>query len=144
MKNPIKVLIADRDEASRQRLCALLEEANGIAVVGVASDGREAIGMMHEIHCDVMLVDVDTFVPTLRQAAAQSRELPRDTRIIVLSGDNQEQQVIEALRNGAMGHVHRTSARAEIVQAIQAVSRGEAVMTSAVAGCILDRVTQRQ
>lgn len=142
MKNPIKVLVADRDEASRQRLRALLEEANRITVVGVASDGWEVVAMIHEIHCDVMLVDVDTFASTLRQAAAQSFELPRDTRIIVLSDDDQERQVLEALRNGAMGHVHRASARGEIVQAIQAVSRGEAVMTSAVAGCILDRVTR--
>jgi DNA-binding NarL/FixJ family response regulator len=143
MKDTIRVFVVARDEPLRQRLCTVLEEARGIAVAGVARDRGEALGMTHETCCDVILLDVDMPETTRRHILVLSRQRS-DVRVIVLSQDGQEQQVLDALRNGAIGHVYKESAQTEIVCAIRAVCRGEAVITSTVAGRILDKVKHGQ
>jgi DNA-binding NarL/FixJ family response regulator len=140
MKDTIRVLVVARDEPFRQGLSAALEEAIGIAVVGVAGDEPESQGVLDETCCDVILLDVDMPETTRHQILVWARERSPDTRSIVLSHTGQEQQVLDALRHGAMGHVYKESALTEIVCAIHAVNRGEAVIASAVAGCILDKV----
>jgi DNA-binding NarL/FixJ family response regulator len=141
MKDTIKVLVVAEDETLCQRLCAVLDQARRISVVGLASDAPEAMRIGHKTRCDVILLDIDMPETTRRRILAQSRQ-ESAARIIVLGQDGQEQQVLDALKNGAMGHVHKKEVQAEIVCAISAVNRGEAVITSAMAGCILDKVKQ--
>jgi DNA-binding NarL/FixJ family response regulator len=143
MQDTIKVFVVARDEPLRRRLCTVLEEARGIAVAGVAGGRGETQGMPHETCCDVVLLDVDMPEAARRQILERSHQ-KSDARIIVLSQVGQEQQVLDALKNGAMGHVYKESAQTEIIRAIRAVSRGEAIITSTVAGCILDKVRQGQ
>jgi len=141
----IKVSIVDDDDLFRQRTRALLESADGIAVVGEAKDGQQAIALIRQTRPDVILLTVGTRHASNLQTVVQIGELFPHTRIIVLNDDGQEQLVLEAFREGALGHLVKGKARpAEIVQAVRAVSRGEAILSPGVAGCMLDEVIQRQ
>jgi DNA-binding NarL/FixJ family response regulator len=134
----IKVVIVDDDDAYRQRIRALLEGTDGITLVGEAKDGREAPALIHETRPDVTLLDVGAL------HATQIGELFSRIKIIVLNKNGQEQLVLGALGKGALGHLVKEKARpAEIVQAIRAVGRGEAILSPGIAGWMLDEVTRK-
>jgi DNA-binding NarL/FixJ family response regulator len=123
----------------------LLEGANGITVVGEAKEGRQAIALIRETCPDVILLDISARPASDLQAMVHICVLFPDAKIIVLSGEDQEQLALDAFKKGALGHLVKQKAQPiEIVQAIRAVSRGEAVLSPAIAGCILDKVIQER
>jgi len=141
----VKVFIVDSDDSFRQKTRALLESAEGITVVGEAKDGRTAVAMIRRACPDVALLDVGALHTSGPQTARQIRELFTHTRIIVLNGKGQEQLVLDALGKGALGHLVREKALPdEIVAAVRAVGRGEAVISPGVAGRVLDQVMQER
>jgi len=142
---PIKVLVIDDDEVFRQRVCKMLECAMGITIAGEAQDRQDALALTHELRPDVVLVDIGTSpAENLRIVAQISRSFP-DVRIVVLNKDGQGQQVLDAFRKGALGHLRRDRMQsAELVHAIRAASRGEAVLSPDVAGHILDEVARER
>jgi len=135
----IKVLIVDNDDAFCQKARASLEGAGGITVVGEATDGPQAIAMIQEMQPDVVLWDVDL------EGSAQLRTLSPRTKLIVVHARDQEHLVLDAFKNGALGHLPRREIRPDdIIAAVRAVSRGEAVISSGIAGRILDQVIQER
>jgi DNA-binding NarL/FixJ family response regulator len=145
VNNSIKVSIVDNDDLFRQRARALLEGADGITVVGETQEGRQAIALIRETHPDVILLDIGARPASDLQTMGHICELFPDAKIIVLNGEGQEQLALEALKKGALGHLVKEKIQpVEIVKAIHAVSRGEAVLSPGIAGCILDEVIQER
>jgi len=136
--NPIRVAIVDDDEGFRQAACGWLDGAGNILIVGEAQSGQGMTRWLRQVQPDVVLIDVDA------ASAAQVRELAADAGVIVLHGAGQEVQVLEALRAGALGHLEKPGVRpAQVLAAIRAVSRGQAVLSPGLAGRILDEVAER-
>ena len=145
MGNQIQVAIVDYDDPYRQRTRTLLESTEGITVVGEARDGQEVTSLIRETDPDVILLGIDTPHANNVETIAQIRESSPRARIIILHDEGQEQLVLDVLRKGALGHlVREKNPSAEIVAAIRAVSRGEAIISSGVAGRILDQVIQER
>lgn len=148
MNDPIRVLIVGDDDALCQRMHRALESTDGMIDVGQTRNGGEAIELIHEMRPetrpDVVLLDLDAPRASNLQTVAQMRgSFPR-TEIIVLNDDSQEELVLEALREGALGHLVKDKASpAEIVRAVRAVSRGEAIFSPDIAGWMLDEVTRK-
>jgi DNA-binding NarL/FixJ family response regulator len=143
VNDSIKVSIVDDDDLFRQRTRALLEEADGITVVGEAKEGPQAMALIRETRPDVILLDVSARPASNLQTMAQIFELFPEAKLIVLNDDGQEQFVLEAFRKGALGHLVKGKAQpAEIVAAIRAVNGGKAILSPGVAGCILDEVVR--
>jgi DNA-binding NarL/FixJ family response regulator len=144
----IKVAIVDGDDSFRQETRALLEGAEGITVVGEFQDGQKAIDLMGEIRLearpDVILLEIGAPHAGNLGTVAQICERFPQARIIVLHDEGQEREVLGALRKGAQGHLVKGKAQpAEILQAVRAVHRGEAVLNPGVAGRMLDEVIQK-
>jgi DNA-binding NarL/FixJ family response regulator len=145
VNDSIKVSIVDNNDLFRQKTRVLLEGADGITVVGEAKEGRQAIALIRETRPDVILLDISVRPAGNLQAMGQICELFPDARIIVLNGEGQEQLALEAFKKGALGHLVKEKVQpVEMVKAIYAVSRGEAVLSPVIAGCILDEVIQEQ
>lgn len=145
MNHPIKVLIVDDDEVFRQRICEVLESAESITIAGQAQNSQEAMALARELHPDVVLVDIGTSPKENLHIVAQISRSFSDVRIVVLNEDEQGQQVLDAFRKGALGHLSRERAQsAELVHAIHAAARGEATLSPDVAGHILDEVTRER
>ena len=144
----IKVAIVDSDDSFRQETRALLESAEGIMVVGQAKDGREAVDLLGKMRLearpDVILLEIGApHASNLGTVAQICERFPR-ARIIVLHDEGHERGVLDALREGAQGHLVKAKAQpAEILQAVRAVHRGEAVLNPDVAGRMLDEVIQK-
>lgn len=141
VNGPIRVLIVDSDDLFRQKTRTSLENADGITVVGEARDGQEAIALTRETRPDIILLDIASNLERLAQICTLSPH----TKIIALHDAEQEHLVLDAFKKGVLGHLIRSETQpAEIVAAIRAVSRGEAVISSGVAGRILDQVIQER
>jgi DNA-binding NarL/FixJ family response regulator len=135
----------DDDDVYRQRTRALLESTEGVTVVGQARDGREVISLIRETDPDVILLGIGTSHASNVEPVAQIRESFPRAKIIILHDEGQDQLVLDVLRKGALGHLVREKASpSEIVAAIRAVSRGEAVISAGVAGRILDQVIRER
>ncbi|MFQ5906997.1 MAG: response regulator [bacterium] len=145
MNEPIRVAIVSSDELFYQRAREVLESADRITVVGEAEDTQKATDLVRETHPDVILLEIGSRHASNLEILAQIQELFPRTRIIVFNEEDQEELVLEAFRKGALGHLVKGKAQpAEIVEAIRAVNRGEAILSPGLAGSILDEVIQEQ
>ncbi len=134
---PIRVLVVDDHPVWRDGIRADLESSGVAVVVGEGSDGGEAIDLAHEHMPDIVLMDLR--LPTVSGIDAVRRiaeDLPH-VRILVLSATGEEQDVLEAVKVGAAGYILKSETRADIVDAVRRVHRGEPVFTSGLAGLVL-------
>lgn len=121
----IRVLLVEDHELVRAGIRSLLDSSSGIEVVGEASDGREALRKVREIPVDVVVMDVT--MPGLNglEATARMRKAHPDIKILILSMYANEEYIIQALRQGAVGYLIKDSAAPELEKAINTVARGE-------------------
>ena len=120
----IRVLIADDHSVVREGLQALLDAAGGIEVIGLATDGREALALARSADPDIALLDLA--MPNLNgiDTCQQMREECPQVRCIILSMYSTSEHVHRALRAGARGYLMKETAGRQLAAAIQAVSAG--------------------
>src|SRR6267143_5725813 len=130
----IKVLIVDDYEDWRRTVRLLLYERPELQVISEVSDGVEAVQKAGELKPDLILLDIG--LPKLNgiEAARRIRQLSPNSRIIFLSLYNDLDVVRAALSTGALGYLHKTNARGELVPAVDAVLRGEQFVSSSLKG----------
>jgi len=135
--NAVRVLIADDQPLFREALRALLIGRSELELVGEASDGLEAIGMVDAHDPDVVLLDLK--MPTLDGIATIRRlraEYPR-TKVLVLTTFDDDELIFDGLRAGAVGYLLKDSTAERLLEAILAVARGESFLQPAVAAKVI-------
>jgi len=134
----IRVLIVDDHRIVRQGLRHVCERTGGFEVVGEAQNGQEAIQMAHQLRPDVILMDVNMPVLDGVQATRFIVEAEPAMRVIILTMYRQDRYVFEAIKAGARGYLLKDVDEQELVDAIRAVSRGEALINPSLAANLLD------
>lgn len=120
----VRVLLAEDHAIVRQALSLLLGYHDELDVVGAACDGREAVEAAARLEPDVVVMDLA--MPGLNGIEATRlirRRQPR-VRVLLLTAHAEREQLADALRAGVSGCVVKHSDVAELVLAIQTVSRG--------------------
>jgi two-component system, NarL family, response regulator NreC len=133
----LRILLADDHAIVRQGLRVLLER-EGFAIVGEATDGREAVQMAHETKPDVAVLDL--MMPHLNGLDA-AREILRDghTRgVVLLTMHTEEHQVASALRAGVRAYVLKSQAAEDLVRAIHDVHRGKIFLSPVVSSVVVN------
>ena len=130
----IRVLIADDQALVRAGFHALLDAQDDIEVAGEAGDGEEAVRLATALVPDIVLMDirmpgVDGLEATRR--VVEDERLDR-VRIVILTTFDTDEYVFEALRVGASGFLVKDTEPAELVQAVRAVARGDALLSPGV------------
>jgi DNA-binding NarL/FixJ family response regulator len=127
----VRVLLVDDHVVMRQALRMLLEAQAELEVVADVENGREAVAAVEKLNPDVVLMDV--VMPGLNglEATRQIRRTNPSTRVVMLSGFVDEDQLLESLRSGASGYIVKRSDVSELVLAIQTVHRGNSYFSSA-------------
>jgi DNA-binding NarL/FixJ family response regulator len=134
----VRVLVCDDHEVSRQGLCTLLRSAAGLAVVGEAADGAQALDLATSLRPDVTVVALQLQVPAVRDLVRALSDV--QTRVVLLGEAGDGADSVEVLRAGAHGYVHTTVSLKRLVEAVRAVARGETVLDAVVTGELLNRL----
>src|SRR5512139_146406 len=137
----IQVMLVDDHAMVRAGLKALLEQFDGIKVVGDAANGFQAIERVKQLQPDVILMDLA--MPGMDGIEAIQRILAilPGQHIIVLTGFLDEERLIQAVRAGAQGCVDKTIPPEELVQSIRDVSLGKPSLSSGLAWRVLREMT---
>lgn len=122
----IRVVLADDHPLARAGLQQLLGALDGIDVVGVASDGAEAVEVSVARDPDVVLMDLE--MPGTDGITATRRLHQRQARaaVIVLTSFSDRDRILAALDAGAVGYLLKDAEPRELERAIAAAARGEA------------------
>ncbi|MEK7281528.1 MAG: response regulator transcription factor, partial [Chloroflexota bacterium] len=123
----MKILLADDHALFRAGLVSLLK-AWGMEVVGQAADGNEAIAKARQLHPDLIFMDINMpHQNGLEATRAIKAELP-DTKVIMLTVSDDEQDLFEAIKSGAEGYLLKNLREEEFADLVSRVARGEPVM----------------
>jgi DNA-binding NarL/FixJ family response regulator len=133
----VRVLIADDHPVFRAGMATVLEDLDGVEVVGQAADGEQALGAVAEHAPDVVLMDLRMPGVGGLEATARIRVEHPDTAVLVLTMDSDDDSVFAALRAGARGYLLKEADGLDIQRAIHGVARGEAVFGPGIAERVL-------
>jgi len=137
----IRVAVVDDQELVRSGFVVLLRASRGIEVVGEAGDGVEAVELARRTLPDVVLMDVR--MPRMDGLEA-TRALLADpsaatTRVLVLTTFDDDDLVLEALRSGASGFLLKDTRPTQLLEAIEVVAAGEALLHPRVTRRLIER-----
>jgi DNA-binding NarL/FixJ family response regulator len=136
---PIRILLADDHSVVRLGLEALISTEPGLAVVGHAADGNEAVLQYRLLRPDVVLMDLLMPQMTGTQALAQIRAEFPPARVLILSTSDGDDDVYRALQAGAAGYILKSSPGEQLIPAIRAVMRGEKWIPPEIARSLANR-----
>jgi DNA-binding NarL/FixJ family response regulator len=125
----IRLLLAERYRLIRQSLRALLERERDIHVVAEAADGREALNLAMAHKPDLALIDLDTPSRDGVTATKLIHGCVPDTRVLVLSADDDDARIVEAVQAGAFGYILKDADVDDLLRCIRAASRGEHLLS---------------
>lgn len=136
----IRVIVADDHAVIREGLRVLLGSQKDIQVLGLASNGREAVQLVDEHKPDVVVMDIS--MPELNGVEAIRRMRPRHPhmQVVVLSIHETKRYVFQALQAGAKGYLLKETAWQEVVEAVRAVQRGERYLSRRIADLLMDEI----
>ncbi len=133
----MKVLLADDHALFRAGLRNLLT-ARGVDVVGMASDGLEALEQARALHPDVVLMDIQ--MPRcdgLKATCLLKTEMP-DTKIVILTMSAHDEDLFEAIKSGASGYLLKSLDADQFFELLSGVAQGEPAITPDLAARILN------
>ena len=136
----IKVLIVDDHKVVRQGLRYLLEQEDGIEVVGECPDGESAIAAVRTLAPTVVLLDL--FMPGTSGLDVLTR-IKQDrpaTEVLMLTSSTDDEHLLAALRAGALAYLRKTAGVEQIVGSVRAAARGESVLDPRIAARLVREV----
>jgi DNA-binding NarL/FixJ family response regulator len=126
---PIRLLIVDNHTLFRQGLVSLLQSEPGLQVIGEASGGEEALKLAQELQPDVVLMDVKMPGMDGVEATRRLQETTPHVRVLMLTVSEEEENLFAAIQAGARGYILKNADADELLQAIQRVHAGEAMLS---------------
>jgi two-component system nitrate/nitrite response regulator NarL len=140
---PISVLVADDHPAMRRALARLVNDADGLELVGEAVDGDAALALIDELAPDVALLDVRMpgldGLSVLRNVVAAGSS----ARVLLISGYEDGAIAHQAISLGAAGFLSKDAEEDGIRAAIVEVASGRSVLSMSLQSSVLDQIRQR-
>ncbi len=139
----IRLLLADDQQLVRAGFRMLLKSEPDFEVVGEASDGLQAVSAAGRLKPDVVLMDirmpnVDGIEATRRIVASGS-----EAKVLIVTTFDLDEYVYEALRAGASGFLLKDAPKEQLIEAIEVVARGEALLAPSVTRRLIHEFAQR-
>lgn len=135
-----RILLVDDHEIVRLGLKALLERHPNFEVVAEASTAREAIEKVETLNPDVVVMDIRLPGGSGIEACEEITERFPHSKVIMLTSYAEDEMLFSAIRAGAAGYVLKQIGGEDLMRAIEAVGRGEALLDPAVTQRIFQEV----
>ena len=135
-----RILLVDDHEVVRLGLKSLLERHPQFDVVGEASSAREAMEIVNNTHPDVVVMDIRLPGTSGIEACEEITNRFPETRVLMLTSYAEDEMLFSAIRAGASGYVLKQIDGEELVRALEAVARGEALLDPAVTQRVFQEV----
>jgi len=135
-----RILLVDDHEVVRLGLKSLLARHPQFDVVGEASTAREAIEMVGNTRPDVVVMDIRLPGTSGIEVCEEVVSRYPETRVIMLTSYAEDEMLFSAIRAGASGYILKQIGGEDLVRAIEAVGRGEALLDSAVTQRVFQEV----
>ncbi|MFZ2166956.1 MAG: response regulator transcription factor [Propionibacteriaceae bacterium] len=142
MADLISVLLVDDDALVRTGLRLILGGNSGIQIVGEATDGEEALAAVHQLHPDVVLMDIRMPNRDGLWATAAINQLPDPPKIVALTTFDSDDLVLKALAAGAIGFLLKDTPPPRMVEAVRAAAAGEPTLSPSVAAKVIAAATR--
>jgi DNA-binding NarL/FixJ family response regulator len=139
-QDDVRVVLVDDQDLFRTGLRTLLEDQDGVQVIGEASDGAQAVRLVADAAPDVVVMDLN--MPTMSGADATRQITAHSplTRVIVLSVSDQDADVMDAIVAGACGYLLKGSSIENVVAGIRSAAVGASLISPAIASKVLQQV----
>lgn len=132
----VKVMVVDdhpmwRDAVERDLVTA------GFEVVGVAANGSEAVSRFPACRPQVVVLDLQIPAPSGVEVTETVLKQDPSARVLILSASGEQTDVLAAVKAGATGYLLKSASRADLIDAVRRVARGDTVFTPGLAGLVL-------
>ncbi len=138
----IKLVIVDDHNLFRQGLSRILGDFEQLAIVGEAANGEEALALLERVTPDLILMDVNMPLMSGPEAARRIGERYPHIPVIMLTVSERDEDLFEAIKAGAQGYLLKNVETNELLDAIQRVRAGEAIIAPAMASRLLAEFRQ--
>ena len=132
----MRVMLVDDRSLMRDGVASLLR-SQGHEVAGEASNGQEALDLVTEVNPDLILMDIRMPVMGGLEATRAIKARYPDTKIVMLTVSDDENDLFEAVKSGAHGYLLKDLEAKEFFEALEAIQRGEGVVPTRLAGNLL-------
>ena len=140
----IRVLLVDDHAIVRLGLLTLINDQPEMEVVGEAGTAGEAVKAVERLRPNVVLMDIrmpgEGGIEATRQITARFPE----TKVVMLTSFADDELVVKAIRAGAVGYVLKQVGNEELLRAVQAAARGEALLDPSTTARLLSRVREAE
>ncbi|MFL6144225.1 MAG: response regulator [Labedaea sp.] len=138
----IRVLIVDDHKVVRQGLRFLLEQEDGIEVVGECADGTAAIQAVRTFEPTVVLLDLFMPGPNGISVLAQIKQDRPATEVLMLTSSTDDEHLLAAVRAGALAYLPKTAGVDQVVASVRAAARGESLLEPRIAARLVREVRE--
>ena len=142
---PLRILIVDDHAVVRSGLRAVLEDEEGLEVVGDAANARESLVKAQALRPNVVLMDIRmeggddaSGIDACREIRS---ELP-ETQVIMFTSYGEREAVLASIMAGATGFLTKNVSHARLVEAIHAVGRGQSLLDASVTRDVIERLAE--
>jgi DNA-binding NarL/FixJ family response regulator len=136
-----RVLVVEPHPIMQVGLRSVLESAPGVELVGVCGDGASALQLCRETGPHLVILEVNLpGMNGVQVCQAIKRDHPQ-TEVLVLTGDDRDETVFEAIRAGATGYILKDITPENLVRAIHAIMKGQTMVHPRIARRVLDRLS---
>jgi two-component system response regulator DevR len=139
-----RIVIVDDHEVVRLGLRSLLERHSEFEIVGEAGNGREALEKVATLQPDVVVLDIRMPGMSGVEVCQQINERFPNTKVIMLTSYAEDEMLFAAIRAGAAGYVLKQIGGDDLVRAIEAVGRGDALLDPTLTQRVFDQVRKAQ
>ncbi|MFD2330368.1 response regulator [Cohnella sp. GCM10020058] len=136
-----RILIADDQTLMRDGLQTIIQLENDMEVVGTAENGEDACALAIRHRPDLVLMDIRMPVMNGIEAVKKLRQDAPDVRVLMLTTFDEDDYIIEALANGAVGFLLKDIQSDKLLQAIRDASRGEMMLPAGIAAKLAARLS---
>lgn len=137
----IKVMITDDQRLMREGLKTILDLEEDLTVVGLAENGKDALDKITDAQPDVLLMDIRMPIMNGVECTGIIKQRYPEVKVLILTTFDDDEFIIEALKNGAVGYLLKDLPSEKLVGAIRDVYNGNSIMQPEIAAKVISHIT---